>query len=36
MPLCMIEAYCSYEEENSRRYLEGSRLNWTMRREGNG
>lgn len=32
---CMIEVYCSYEGENSQRRLEGSRLNWTMRREGN-
>lgn len=33
---CMIEVYCSYEGENSPRHLEGSRLNWTLRREGNG
>jgi len=26
-----VEGYCRWEGENSQRYLQGSRLNWTMR-----
>lgn len=27
------EVYCRYEDKNSQRHLEGSRLNWAMRKE---